>query len=249
MTRFCNYPHANHATDLIALLYSRLATLCTAFDISASSSVSDPSIVPLLVAGQTEASTNITAVSRSQGFVTLLLRPIDLANRGTAAPSGPGLAYLQRGTKFYKLFYLYNDLSLREGLYFTDPGFPALKVEAPDRKSRMDTTRSSTRVWEDNWIIADELADDDSNEHCSWMVQSTRHLPHAVRKRMEPGQEEQWTVNLEWLHEELERSLTTRSGSETSKLRNAKSFEDCLEVLGAAIREMSAKGQQGMESL
>ena len=249
MTCCCKYHNANRAADLIALLYSRLATLCTAFNVSVSSFVSDSSIVPLFIIGQAQTSTNIAAINTSTSVLTLLLRPVEFANPGILDPSGPGLAYSQSGIGFYKLFGLYNDLSLREGLYFSTSEFTPSAVQAPDRKSRIGTMRSSTKVWDDNLIIADELAVDDSDEGWSELLPSASRLPNAVRKTTEPGQEDQWTVNLEWLYDELESRLNITSTSEASELHNAKSFEDYLEHLDATIRDVNVKGGQGLESL
>lgn len=213
------------------------------------SSVSDPSIVSLFQTREVEINKTVTTNNISLSFVTLILRPVDFANRGTKEPSGPGLAYLQSGTSFYKLFGFYHDLSLREGLYFTASAIPASAVRPPDTKSRILTTRSSTKVWDDSWIIEDGLGIDDSDEYRSDLLSSINRLHYGVGEAIESGQEDQWTVNLEWLYEELERSMTTQSTSETSRPHNARPFEDCLADLDATIGGMVIKGQRGMESL
>ena len=240
--------NANRAIGLIALLYSRLATLCTAFNIPASSSISDPSIVPLFIKSQDGSSKDMITVNKSMSFLTLVFILVRFANRGTSDPSGPGLGYVQRGTSFYKLFGLYNDLSLCEGLYFSTFDSPALAIRPPDSKERIDK-KSSTKSGDDNWIVADELAVDESDDDCLKLLPSMSRLPPAIGKAIQPGQEDQWTVNLEWLSEELERRLTIASTSESSKLHSVKSFEDCLENLDGTIRDMSVRGQREMESL
>lgn len=238
MTRYDKIYRADNAIDLTALLYSRLATLCTAFSVSVSSSISDPSIVPLFNLGEVEPS-----------LLTLVLRPVDLETRGVTDPSGPGLAYMQSGTSFFKLFGLYNDLSLREGLCFATSASPASAVRPPDTKTRIDTTRSSTKVWDDDLIIADGLATDDSDEYRSNVLPLTSRLPLVVGKTIEPGQDDQWTVNLEWLYEELERNMTGQLIPDTSKLLNARALEDCLAELDSTISDMTINGQRGIESL
>lgn len=197
MNRFGKVRKADDVIDLTALLYSCLATLCTAFNVHMSSSVSDPSIVSLFDTREAGINKTATTNNLSLSFVTLILRPVNFANRGTKEPTGPGLGYVQSGTSFYKLFGLYHDLSLREGLYFSASGFPALAVRPPATKSQINTRRSSTKVWDDSLIIEDELRFDDSDEYRSEFLPSINRLHYGVGKAIESGQEDQWTVNLE----------------------------------------------------
>lgn len=249
MTRYDESHKADNALDLTALLYSRLATLCTAFIVSMSSCISDPSIVPLFSSGEIDIRKNFVGPDMSRSLFTLALSPVDFATRGTTDPSGPGLAYVQSGTSFYKLFGLYNDLSVREGLYSATSASEASAVRPPDTKTRIVTTKSSTKVWDDDLIIADGFATDDSDEFRSNVLSSTSRLPLVVGKTKEPGQDDQWTVNMEWLYEEVERRMTSQSISDTPQPHNARPFEDCLADLDSTISDMIANGQRGMESL
>lgn len=249
MTRYDESYKADNAIGLTALLYSRLATLYTAFIVSMSSCISDPSIVPLFSLGEIDIRKNSIGPDMSRSLFTLVLSPVDFVNRGTTDPSGPGLAYVQSGISFYKLFGLYNDLSVCEGLYSATSASPAPAVRPPDTRTRIDTTKSSPKVWDDDLIIADGLATDDSDEYRSNVLSSTSRLPPMVGKTTEPGQDDQWTVNLEWLYEEVERVMISQSVSDTSKHRNARPFEDCLADLDSTISDMVANGQRGRESL
>jgi hypothetical protein len=163
------------------LLYSRFNKLVTAYQFSHVTeplltpiSISDPYIftLPQGISTTSEGNGPNTDLSTDVSISALILLPLQYVTRSAITPRGPGQVYIKQGVRFFKLFVLGNDLSVRDCLY--TGGFPergeqpasesperSIVVMPPDNRPKTPgwAFKSTRVVTEEDFIVGDGAED------------------------------------------------------------------------------------------
>ncbi|KAH0565829.1 hypothetical protein GP486_000777 [Trichoglossum hirsutum] len=215
------------------LLYSRFNKLVTAYQFShvtvppsAPISISDPYtfMLPQGICTTSGADRPDSDLSTDVSISALILLPLQYVTSSTIPPRGPGQVYIKEGVRFFNLFVLGNDLSVRDCLYTS--GIPnhgdqstgesaerSITVVPPnDRPKPPHWAFRSTRViTEENFIVGDG-AEDTSGQSDVMDAPSaaiygttdghTRHIRDGNTSvaQVENGLSDLWTLNFESIY-------------------------------------------------
>ena len=240
---------ANQGIVILAALYSRLDKLCTVFNVKKDDSacipisVSDPYQLPLIFMHESPSELDKDGDNtQSRLHVSALtLRALKYATSSNSQPSGPGKVYLDENVGFYQLSILYNDLSVRDSIYFRAPSRELLQVSAPMVKTVPKALRVGPKYVDDDFVVPDGLVSDDVQDknirqRFTWRSRSFRRPAKATE-----GQSDPWTLDFSWLQKSFQIDGTPAASS-YSKLKDAPSgscLKDALEKLSLKIRDSS----------
>jgi hypothetical protein len=201
---------------MFLFLYSCLNSLIMVFQIGLSAddvlvpqSVSDPFMLEVPPdAGQNGAV--------SGPFLNMSMISLPYIRKTSSILSGPGQLYHQHGVKFFQMFSLFADLSVRESLYSTgvpvsgwsgivEGRFDPVQQPTSKLKGHLWSRKSSTRVSREGFVVPDGAEDEEwEGEFSGSDTESSINqsgLPNqALAMGAEPAENSmdlQWTVNSE----------------------------------------------------
>ena len=238
-----------------ATLYSRLTGLATVYTFQLSPSplklpisTSDPFV--LRPSDGTDPSNELTPTnhfSRRKSVSTLLLMRVECRARPGHGPSGAGKQYMNENVNFYQLITLFHDLSVEECLYAGASTSQTVPIRAPDSILQAEL-RSSAKVANDDFIVPNRVLDEDIVESRTGL----NHLPHRVHILEEEStsdEEDQWTVNFEWLERHIQSVASSSLGLWRTTIPIAKSLHDVLGTVQSVLENEPTSNEPGIKLL
>ena len=237
------------------LLYSRLTKLITGFIFSTSTtqlpqSISDPFLVPVNNGKLGLGSSSIDPEDHNydQSTSTLILMTVDRVYPTEVSLPGPGCS-INRSSAFYQVFTLCNDLSVNESLYGDLLAREAAPQGTLTAVSHVPPSKSSTRVADDSFIVADRVQSE-SDEYFRYSYLPSNKF--REQKHQTYGQEEDpWTIDMEWLSRYAERHCSCLGqlalGCEQSE--DTKRLDTYLITLNQNLQKQCENEEAGIKTL
>lgn len=225
----------------LVLLYSRLTGLTTVYTfqispltVSIPQSVSDPYVLSLNSAVNISVELfGATQTTQGKSVNTLVLRNLQYDIRSGTISSGPGHQYLKGNVRFYELITLFNNLSMDQSLYASVPTGRSMPIRPPDFTIDSQPRRPAY-VAKDNFIAPNGVLDlDEPNSYSNLNV--VRNRENVIEEESASEEEDQWTVNFEWLERDMQNFLPGSSALRRTTSPVVKSFGDVLETIRSVI--------------
>ncbi|KAI9811458.1 MAG: hypothetical protein M1827_005441 [Pycnora praestabilis] len=253
----------------LLLLYSRMNNLITVFQFHNASetsvlplSVADPFTLTLPPHNLHQSNPDETVTKQDQGLAisAITLQTIDYIEKPNVIPKGPGALYMDHEVRFFQLYVLFNDLSLFRSLYSS--GIPSdgwqrqedryENVSNPETRLKKTgrAARSATKVTGDSFIVSDFDVDSlTAPEDYVGLHNSSPKLT-TLEKPQRDEEDDQWTVNAQWMYDMAFRSEEDTSfSSGTSTDSQTQGFSDYLQKLRDRLAGKAETGFRPIETL